>query len=440
MMTIDNPLACGVRSQESHCFMNLPFAANAICVRSYSQACVNSVIRLAFLLACASLSQSASPAPSRITVSAGGLDRFQTVVSFPKPLGWKQTVVLKTPEGNELAVQYDDEGNASFIIPELKKNHSITINVSDAVSAAARPRVEANRESDGIAFKLEGKPIIRYQAEAGALPRPEIKPAFKRGGYLHPVHTPAGRVITDDFPTNHVHHHGIWSAWTNTEFEGRKPDFWNMGAGKAKVDFSSLTRQWSGSVHGGFVSKHVYTDLVPATPVDVLDETWRVQVYAISNKRHPAWIFDITSTQLLRGQSPLKLPEYRYGGLGFRGNTHWDGKDNWIVLTSNGETDRVKAHATRANWCYLGGMLDGEQAGIAVLCHPSNFRFPQPMRVHPSEPFFNYTPQQAGDMEITPGKPYVSKYRFAMLDGRPDKAELDRLWNDYATPPTVNLK
>jgi hypothetical protein len=39
-----------------------------------------------------------------------------------------------------------------------------------------------------------------------------------------------------------------------------------------------------------------------------------------------------------------------------------------------------------------------------------------------------------GDWKIEAGKPYVSRYRFIVYDGAPDKAELDRLWNDYANP------
>jgi hypothetical protein len=85
------------------------------------------------------------------------------------------------------------------------------------------------------------------------------------------------------------------------------------------------------------------------------------------------------------------------------------------------------------------GPVDGSEAGIAILCHPDNFRAPQPMRLHPSEPFFCFAPPQAGDMEITPGHRYTSRYRFVIHDGPPEKAALERLWNDYAHPPVVSV-
>lgn len=47
---------------------------------------------------------------------------------------------------------------------------------------------------------------------------------------------------------------------------------------------------------------------------------------------------------------------------------------------------------------------------------------------------------QIGSWEITPGKPYVSRYRFIAFDGPADKAELDRFWQDYAQPVAVHLE
>jgi hypothetical protein len=62
------------------------------------------------------------------------------------------------------------------------------------------------------------------------------------------------------------------------------------------------------------------------------------------------------------------------------------------------------------------------------------------MRLHPDEPFFCFAPIQLGDWSIEPGKPYVAKYRFVAFDGPPDKAEIERLWNDYANPPKATVQ
>ena len=108
-----------------------------------------------------------------------------------------------------------------------------------------------------------------YRTEETGFPsdRPDLTPIFHRGGYIHPVLSPGGKQITDDYPSNHKHHHGIWFAWTHTEFEGRAPDFWNMGDGKGFVKFVSIDQTWSGAVQAGFISQHRQMDLTePAEP------------------------------------------------------------------------------------------------------------------------------------------------------------------------------
>lgn len=101
------------------------------------------------------------------------------------------------------------------------------------------------RQDKTVQFSLSGaeapaRRLMSYQAEPGEFPRADIKELFKRGGYLHPITTPSRKVVTDDFPPNHVHHHGVWWAWTSTEFDGRKPDFWNMGDGKGRVEHGAI--------------------------------------------------------------------------------------------------------------------------------------------------------------------------------------------------------
>lgn len=301
---------------------------------------------------------------------------------------------------------------------------------SSVVTLAAEPAVTAKRDGKQIVFTAGNREIVRYQAEPGDFPREGIKEAFRRGGYLHPIHTPSGRVVTDDFPSNHVHHHGIWMPWTKTEFEGREPDFWNMGAGKGRVEFVSAEPVWEKDGRAGFTAKHQFVDLTAQPPKVALNETWEIAVSAIGGET-PRNVIDFTSTQTCATDVPLKLPKYHYGGFGFRGNWAWNGAAACRYLTSEGETDRNKANESRGKWCWIGGTLD-QIAGATILCHPSNFRFPQPMRLHPTEPFFCYAPQQLGDMEITPGKPYVSKYRIIIADGEPAKEQADAWWKEWA--------
>ncbi|MGP8329712.1 MAG: DUF6807 family protein, partial [Methanosarcinaceae archaeon] len=75
------------------------------------------------------------------------------------------------------------------------------------------------------------KPVLRYQY--GALPPPANKDSlYTRSGFIHPVWSPNGAVLTRIHPSDHIHHLGFWHPWTKTSFENRKVDFWNLGDGQ----------------------------------------------------------------------------------------------------------------------------------------------------------------------------------------------------------------
>ena len=334
--------------------------------------------------------------------------------------------------GEPVPFQKNGSSGIVFIAP-LRKGEASTWSVK---RGEPRVRVTAENADGKVAVKSGGRLLFVYQGEETELPRPGIKAEFKRGGYLHPIFSPTGRVVTDDYPPNHIHHHGVWFPWTKTKFEGRAPDFWNMGQGSGKVEFVRFGQRWSGPVHAGFEARHRFVDLTASEPKAALNETWSVAAYAVPD----SVVFDLVSTQECATDAPLELPKYHYGGLGFRGNWAWNGRDKCRFLTSNGETNRIEGNETRGNWCYIGGEIDGKTSGIVIFSHPDNLRSPQPMRLHPSEPFFCYSPSQGGDWSIQPGKPYVSRYRFVTTDGAPDKARFDRLWLDYANPPRVSVE
>ena len=381
-----------------------------------------------------------APLPT-LTVDAGAFDRHGAVVTATVP-GVKDTslVFLNDGKGPTIPTQVGANGEITFVLPQLKagEKRTYSINVGKpGLAVPPKPDVDARRDGAVVRITASGKPVLTYQAEPGEFPRPDIKPIFRRGGYIHPVYTPDGRAITDDYPVDHPHHHGIWWAWTRTAYDGRQPDFWNMGDSTGRVDFDSLDATWSGRVHGGLQATTRFTDVTGGRSDVVLKDRWDVRVYAADAAAF--LMFDLVSTQTLVGDKPLVLPEYRYGGLGVRGHIQWNGKgDKTVFLTSEGKS-REDGNGTRARWTHMGGTIDGRPAGIAILDHPSNFRHPQPTRLNPDNPFFNYSPSVAGEWRIEPGQPYVSRYRFITYDGQPDRALLDRVWNDYATPPVITV-
>lgn len=404
--------------------------------------------RTVFLVLLAALSRVHAES---ITLHAGDHDRTGGVVTFQGPVTWKgKSLAL---QGVDQPLQVDDSGRASFNLSKpLKKGENLTFILAAAPREDVRHRVQTKVDGDVVkcTAKSAGSvqesgevPVFSYQMQAGKVPEGTL-PIFAHGAHLHPVFTPSGRLVTGNHPVDHPHQRGIWFAWTHTEFEGRTPDYWNMGKDKSggltgEVRFDKLLKHWSGPVHGGFVSTHRWIDHTSGAEKDMLQETWEVTVTSIGGERRASlFLIDLVSSQMCASDGSVKLPKYHYGGLGVRGNALWDPVDKVQMLTSNGD-DRVKGDGTKAKWVWLGGEVDGGTAGITVLIHPENFRFPQPLRLNPKNPQLCVAPSADGDWSIEPGKPYVSRYRLVISDGKPDAGELERLWVDYAEPVKVEV-
>lgn len=376
-----------------------------------------------------------------VTVAAGAHDRRDAIVTFEPPAGLRAgTYAMRDDAGRIIPVQVDTaRRRAVFVLPELKAGATKKFRVM-GWKAAGGPTyskgVGVMKEAKRLVVKYSGRELIGFQT-APELPE-GVKPVFARAGYIHPVYTPSGTLVTDDYPSDHYHHHGVWAAWTKTEFEGRHPDFWNVADGTGRVDFVGVGETWNGLVHGGFTSRQRYVD-VKATPEKAaLEDEWEVTVYRDIRGAKTYTVFDLVATQWTSGSSPLKLEEYRYGGVGVRGHREWKDKSKFFFLTSEGK-DRSNGNATRGRWCHLGGAVGGKTVGITTFDHPSNLRAPQAMRLNPDDPFFNWAPSQQGPFEIKPGERFVLRYRFVAADGEPDRADLDRLWQDYAAPPQVTV-
>ncbi len=80
----------------------------------------------------------------------------------------------------------------------------------------------------GGAVKLwQGKePVLVYHSEQ--VTRPGAAAVGNRASYVHPIYGLDGEVITDDFPKDHYHHHGLFWGWPHVTIGGKDYDFWKM--------------------------------------------------------------------------------------------------------------------------------------------------------------------------------------------------------------------
>ena len=387
---------------------------------------------------------------ARITVEAGEHTRVDTPVcgsldgvSLDSPDARYVLTEGSAPGRNVVAAQLEPGSPAKlwFILagetkPGAKRTYEFSIQERSAEGPDAGVSVRKTQDYCDILYG--DTKVLRYNHAVVPPPAGQSE-LYKRSGFIHPLWSPAGSVLTNIHAPDHIHHLGIWMPWTHTEFEGKSVDFWNLKEGQGTVRFVKYLATTDGPVFGGFQVEQEHVALkTDAGEKVVLREVWDVRVYDVGGPAKGYWLWDFKSTQRCVADSPLRQVEYRYGGFGFRGAAEWD-EQTAEYLTSEGKT-RKDGHATRARWCDTSGKIK-EWEGVTFYSHPENFRHPEPMRIWPEgQVFFNWAPSQAGDWEMKPGEDHVFRYRLYVHEGKVNVADAERIWADYAEPPKVTVE
>lgn len=286
--------------------------------------------------------------------------------------------------------------------------------------------VETKAEEGTIDISVSGKPVLTYHIET-AIPPEGMDKVYARSGFIHPLYSPSGKVLTDDFPIGHAHQHALFSAWTRATFKLEVVDFWNQASGLGNAKHVKVTGTGVSSFEVDLLQ--FSTSNGPA-----IKEHWAVDVKDSSDP----FIIDIEIEQECASNEEVYLNPYKYGGFGFRGSSHWNGEDEehfegaMKVLTSDGIADIEESNHTRPRWVAVYGPVDGTDSGVVIMNHPTSFRHPQPVRVHPKMPYFVYSPVVAGSFILKPGMTYNANYRIVTFDGAPDAESIEKWYEDYA--------
>lgn len=340
----------------------------------------------------------------------------------------KATHLKNIETGQLLPLQKDGEKRVFLNDQSMKSEgvKSYELIVSDELSDN---QVIVKEENEELSVHVAGKPVLVYHT--GIVEPQEGLPAYyRRSGFIHPLYSPSGEAITDGMPKGHTHQHGIFFAWTQTAFQDQNPEFWNQHKEAGTVSHVEVLDKSSGPVYGEFRVKHHFLAIQEKDTTTVLEEIWTVRVYANPSP----YIIDLISEQTTVTDSPLHILKYHYGGMAFRGSGEWndlefkqpkDNPQNAIgpgqggFLTAEGKT-RIDGNHTRPEWVAMYGKVNSKPVGLAALDHPDNFRYPQYVRLHPSMPYFCFSPMVDEPFDIKPGETYRSQYRIISFDGSPD--------------------
>lgn len=391
----------------------------------------------------------ASAAERTLAVYAGDCDRHDTIITFPISaetlFGKRETcctsVVLRDGE-RELPTDWmplpsldpavsEHTGLLLFrldrpLIAGATRTFTLSLKQNDPADA---PFTEDRVPGDHVTISHRGKPVLCYNDGIQRY-APDPESFLSRSGYVHPLWSPKGHIVTGDRCPDHPHQRGFFFAWTRCTFQGREVNFWEMRTGRSRT--VSPPEVTLGQAAAVLVARN---ELI-ANGVPAITETFRYAVYA---GQQDGWTIDFwVDHQAIA--DPLWVETYLYGGCAFRGPEAWL-KIPLDVSSSEGLPGR-EANATRAAWCRMAGPVGAQgeaRAGVTYFDDPANPRYPTFLRIHPEKPYFCFAYHQREGLCIDRTHPLRLHYRILVHDEGPEPDRLKAMAVDLRNPPPVSL-
>ncbi|MBC7352003.1 MAG: PmoA family protein [Thermogutta sp.] len=262
--------------------------------------------------------------------------------------------------------------------------------------------------------------------------------------YVWPIIGPTGKPFTREWPMgpgegekhDHPHQRSLW--FTHGDVNGIS--FWEEAPGRGKIvhrEFLTL----EGGTKGIVVTRN---DWVAPDGTVLLNDVRKLLFYPLGENR----VIDF-AIRLSAVAPSVTFGDTKEGTFGLRvaDSMTVDAKKGGKIVNSEGQEDK-DAWGKKAKWVDYSGPVDGEIVGIAVLNHPSSFRFPTYWHVRTyglfaANPFgwhdFVGRSDVSGAYTLGKGQSIELRYRVILHKGRTAEAKIPQLYEEYAAEPPLPL-
>lgn len=292
--------------------------------------------------------------------------------------------------------------------------------------------IKLRKHERGIDVLAGDRPFATYLKSSGAKP------------VVWPIYGPTGKEMTRAYPlekragekTDHVHQRSLW--FTHGDVNGIS--FWHEEGNHGKIVHRDFERVGDGD-RGVIVTRNDW--LGPDGEKLATDR--RRLVFRADDERR---IIDFSIT-IIAADKPVTFGDTKEGSFGVRVPTSMDvdSKPGGEIVNSEGQRDG-KAWGQSAAWVDYHGPVENETLGIAILNHPSSFRYPTHWHVRTYGLFaanafglrdFAGRDDVDGSHTLQPGKSMTFHYRVVLHEGDEKQGKIAELFQQYADeqPPTV---
>jgi hypothetical protein len=280
-----------------------------------------------------------------------------------------------------------------------------------------------NEKDNGQLLLLQGLDSVLVYNYGPQLPQ-DIPPDRARSSYIHPLWSPSGIVITDDFPKDHLHHRGLSWMWPRVVIDKDTLDHWHIKG--IKTQFNRWLGKYSGPLCAtvGVENDWIYKEN------SVLKEiVWIKAFKQTMNSR----AIDLSLT--LEAQRPITLQgqvDKGYGGLCLR----LAPRDEPAILSPKGW--EMDSDLESLAWTDQSGLFTFSQqmAGIAIFQHSENPDFPAGWTLR-HYGFLGVAWPGIAKVTLEPGNPVHLRFRIWVHDGDAFNANVTEAYQYFLSPPEI---
>ncbi len=216
-------------------------------------------------------------------------------------------------------------------------------------------------EVNGLLTVRDGKvDVLTYRF--GDQLKKGVNPDQTRSCYIHPLYSLDGQILTDDFPKDHLHHHGVFWTWPIVKTRGQLTQTWHPHTPSLRQHFVRWLKR----------EKKNDMAIISVENVWKLEEREVVAKEIVTLNIHPAndisraIDLEIKLQAVGRSLTLQGTPDQNkgYGGLSIRGAPMFTGAS---MATDQGLLEKDSANV-RFRWADL----STEDLGMAVFASPDH--------------------------------------------------------------------
>jgi hypothetical protein len=374
----------------------------------------------------------------RVTVRGGdaGVGETPVVVALKAPLGAGIYFLESGSGGDPIPAQVFEDGNGAqlaTVLPSLPAgvSHAFTLNGPISNSGRAVPGLAFEAQGRNLKVSVDQRLFTEYRVDAGNKP------------FFFPLVGPTGESYTRTYPLSilpdedhdHPHQRSCWFTYGNVN----GIDFWSEGKRFGTVKEKERTLIVAGPVIGRLKTLNEWR---AADDRKVCTDERLVTFYRTNSARIIDFKFRIVASD-----GPVQFLDTKEGMFGLRvaSSMDVDKKMGGKITNAEGLTND-KAWGKPSPWVDYVGPVKDRMVGIAIINHPSSFRFPTTWHVRTyglfaANPFgwHDFGRPDKGDYMIPSGQAIEFSYRVVLHEGDTKSADVPALSVAYVNPPIVEV-